>query len=502
MTPTAGLFASALQHHQAGDLRQAELIYRQILQYDPHHGDSMHLLGVIAHQVGQNDLAVQYIRQALYLIPGFPAAHNNLGNALKGLGMREDAAACYREAIRLQPNYVEALSNLGILLREQGQCDEAVAAYRQALRYQPQSAMVHNNLGNALRDLGKLEEAAACYQQALQLAPQYPEAQNNMGIVLQDMGQTERAALRFREALRLKPQYAEAQNNLGVILAGHGRPEEARACYEQALELRPDYVDARRNLGLCLHSLGRMEEAAAQFREVLRLRPSDATATHLLNALAGSTPPERPSADYVASLFDGYAGHFDDHLVKVLNYRGPELLREALAPPAAPGSLNILDLGCGTGLCGVAFRDWARQLTGVDLSAKMMARARARGVYDELIHGDLMIPLQAAREEYDLIVAGDVLAYLGDLGPVFCAVRRALRPGGHLAFLVEAHQAEGRDYVLRSSGRYAHSMAYLRRLMAGSELCEVSLKCAVARTERGHDIECFVVVLQSGNNCL
>jgi len=489
------LFSLALHYHQTGDLRQAEAYYRQILQDNPRHVEALTLLGVLADQAGHSEAGIQCISQALQIAPNYAEGHNHLGNVLRGLNRLADAQSHYEQAIRLKLDFADAYNNLGIVLRRQRKLDEAVSTYRQGLRIQPGNPFVQNNLGNVLREQGKLDEALACYQQALRLRPDYPEAYNNLGAVLQEQGNADHALAYFREALRLRPAYPDALNNQGVVLAGRGQTDEARASYEQALKLAPDFADAHKNYGLLLHGQGEFEAALAEFRTVLQLRPEDPTAAHLAAALTGAQTSEHSDPAYVESLFDGYAGHFDDHLLKVLNYRGPELLRQALAGEPAPSDLDILDLGCGTGLCGVFLRPWARTLTGVDLSGKMLAQARQRGIYDQLIQGDLLVPLTNADKAFDLIVAGDVFAYVGDLTAVIQAAAKALRPGGRLAFIVEAHEGEG--LALRSSGRFAHAPAYLRQLAAAARLSEVSFASAVARTDRNQNIESLVVVLRA-----
>ncbi|MGD0389609.1 MAG: tetratricopeptide repeat protein [Tepidisphaeraceae bacterium] len=162
-------FDLALQHHKAGRLREAELRYRQILAQQPEHSDAMHLLGVIAHQVGRNDVAVDLIRRAIALNPNLPEAHNNLGVALYEAGQLEEAIAACRQAIAFRPSYAEAHNNLGIALYEAGQLEEAIATYRQALRLKPDYAEAHNNLGNALKDIGQLDEAIAAYRRAIRI---------------------------------------------------------------------------------------------------------------------------------------------------------------------------------------------------------------------------------------------------------------------------------------------------------------------------------------------
>jgi predicted TPR repeat methyltransferase len=173
------------------------------------------------------------------------------------------------------------------------------------------------------------------------------------------------------------------------------------------------------------------------------------------------------------------------------------LLQVSLEPAPPPRSLAVLDLGCGTGLCGLRFRGWAHTLIGVDISPNMLARARERGIYDELILGDLLPPLQASEGRFDLIVASDVLFYVGDLEPVLRAVHQALRPGGRFAFTVELPaKSEGEpDYRLLPLGHFVHSRPYLRQVTAAAQLQEVRANEVTFPREDGESVPGLVVVL-------
>ena len=181
-----------------------------------------HLLGVIAHQAGKHEIAVEYIGRAIRLNGSAAAFHNNLGGAYLALRKMPEAVACYRRALELKPDFAEAHNNLGNALKDQGKLDEAVACYRRALELKPDFAEAHNNLGIALKDQGKLDEAVACYRRALELKPDYAEAHNNLGNALKDQGKLDEAVACYRRALELKPDYAEAHNNLGNALEGPG----------------------------------------------------------------------------------------------------------------------------------------------------------------------------------------------------------------------------------------------------------------------------------------
>jgi predicted O-linked N-acetylglucosamine transferase (SPINDLY family) len=209
----------AIEYHQQGHLRQAEQLYRQILQVDPRNIGALHLLGVLAHQVGRSDLAIDYLNQALRLNPHFAEAHYNLGVVLKQQGKLTEGVACYQQALRLKPDYAEA----------------------------------HYSLGIALVVLGKLEEAMDCYQQALRCRPDFAEAHNNLGMVQAARGKVDEAVACYRQAVRLKPEFAEAHNNLGNALKDQGRLDEAVACYRRAVQLKADFAAAHSNLVYTLH---------------------------------------------------------------------------------------------------------------------------------------------------------------------------------------------------------------------------------------------------------
>jgi protein O-GlcNAc transferase len=272
----AELFAQALQHHQAGNLRQAEQLYQQILQAAPGHADSHHLLGVLAYQSGRYDQAVILIRHALTLNPWAAIFHSNLGVAHEALGQLTEALACFQQSLSLQPNSAEAYNGVGNLLWKLGRPQEAATQFRQALHLCPDFPKAHNSLGNALLQLGQQDEALTHYRNAIRLKPDFPDPWNNAGAVLLDQGKSTEAAAHFREALRCKPDYAEAFNNLGNAFKEQWQLDEAEANYREALRFRPTYVEALYNLALTLEQQGRVEETVACHRQVIALQPDNA----------------------------------------------------------------------------------------------------------------------------------------------------------------------------------------------------------------------------------
>jgi tetratricopeptide (TPR) repeat protein len=258
-------FELALQHHQAGRLRQAEQLYRQVLARQPEHLDAIHNLGVIALRVGRNDVAMDLIRRVIVLNPNDPEAYGNLGIALKNKGQLDEAIAAYRQAIALNLNLPEVHNNLGNALKDEGRVDEAIAAYRQAIALNPNLPEAHNNLGNALRNKGQLDEAIAACRRAIALRPNYAEAHYNLGNPLRDKGLIDEAIAAYRQAIRLKPDYAEAHSNLGNALKDKGRFDEAIAAYRQAIALSPDFSEAHNNLALALLTRGDFQQGWEEY---------------------------------------------------------------------------------------------------------------------------------------------------------------------------------------------------------------------------------------------
>jgi tetratricopeptide (TPR) repeat protein len=295
MDPTQ-MLSLAMQHHRAGDLREAESLYRQFLHANPGHVDALHMLGVLAYQSGQFDSAVDHIRQALRLHPNFPAAYNNLGIALKAQGKLDEAIISFHEALRVSPSYADVYYNLGNALIDQGKLDQAIAAYQQAVHLQPSFANAFVNLAHVLKDQGKLEDSISCLEQVLRVRPDDADTHNRLGAALIELGKLDEAIASFRTAVRLQPAFAGAHNNLGNALASEGRLDEAVACYRQALQLMPEDADTQGNLGIALTELGRREEAAEYFRKTLRSAPNHAEALYQLASMLRNKLTEKECA--------------------------------------------------------------------------------------------------------------------------------------------------------------------------------------------------------------
>lgn len=276
---------TAILHHQAGQLGAAEPIYNQVLAIDPENFDALHLLGVMAHQSGDNEAAITMIEKALRQDKTNPFAFNNLGEAYRALHRLIDAEKCYCNAVLLKPDYFEAYNNLGNTLQCLGRLEMAAQAYRQAITLKPDHFGPYNNLGNLLISLGRLDEAGRAFQQALLLNPDYAEAHNNYGNYLLTSGQSEEAERAYQQALRLKPDYAVPYNNLGKVYIDRGQLEEGLGAYRKAIELQSEYDEAYYNLGTTYQEIGQLEAAELAFNKALSINPDYASCRWNLSLL-------------------------------------------------------------------------------------------------------------------------------------------------------------------------------------------------------------------------
>jgi protein O-GlcNAc transferase len=318
-------FARAVECHHEGRVAEAESIYRLILDVAPEQPFASYMLGVIAHESGENDRALELLSQALAVKPDLIEAHNALGMVLKAQGQFDRAAASFQNALAIRPGYAGARENLedmsketgqldlafnrGLAAHQAGNLDDAESEYRavlsgksdhantlhflglieyqranhaeadrlmsRALAIDPQLAPAQSNHGLVLMELERPAEALSCFNNALAINPKYPQALNNRGTALRELGRLDEALTSYSKALALDPQNVDALNNRGVVLTDLGRIEEAVESYDKALAIRPDFSKALNSRGLALQEMGRLNEALESFKKALKAAPAN-----------------------------------------------------------------------------------------------------------------------------------------------------------------------------------------------------------------------------------
>jgi len=417
--------------------------------------------------------------------------------ALHQAGQIEAAAREYREVLREQPTNASALGFLGMASFQNGEFETAERLIATAIAFRPAYVDAYNNLGNVFLAQGRIAEAGLCYQNALERNPQFVPAIVNLGVTLRRMGRYEDAQVLYQASLQTCPDAEVIRYNHGMLLLMQGKVEAAIAELEAAHRLVPNDQTGY-GLGMGYYAAGRVEQARELFSQWHAADPENPVATHMLSAcLDGEVAvPSRASDGYVSSIFDSFANSFEQ-VLEGLDYRVPTLVAERLQQYLGPaqGRLEVLDAGCGTGLCGQALRAYAERLTGVDLSAGMLAKAKGTELYDNLVKGELMAFLDGEGPEYDVVVAGDALCYFGDVDEVLCLTARRLKRGGYFIATFElCSEAGSMGFKLNPHGRYSHRSDYLTEALKRAGMTAVEVVEADLRREVGMPVRGIVVV--------
>jgi predicted TPR repeat methyltransferase len=365
-------------------------------------------------------------------------------------GRLEEADNLYRQVLQRAPGEPMALYLLGLTCFHRGDAALAVEHISASLAARPANVRAWKDLGGILMASGRLEEARDAYRQAAEHGPLLAESWYNLGVSESRLGATLEAIAHLKHALVVGPSYTRSYEPLALLLYRSGDPAGATEVYQQWL----------------LHE------------------PGSPTARHMVAAAAGQGPP-RAADDYIRTHFDLAADGFDSNLAQ-LGYRAPEAVAAALTHLGPAPLKRLLDAGCGTGLCGPQVRARCEHLTGVDLSAAMLAQAAQRGCYDELVQAELTAFLHISAATFDAVICVDTLVYFGDLEEPLRAAHAALKGPGPLVFTLEA--GPSRVPKLEIHGRYSHSEAYVREALQGAGFAQASITEDSFRQERGRDV--------------
>ncbi|GAA0779888.1 tetratricopeptide repeat protein [Roseibium denhamense] len=407
-------------------------------------------------------------------------------------GDLQAALAAYKEVLSADPEHPDGLHFLGLLHFDAGKSDNAITLIRKSLENNPLNAAAHNNLGNILKLSDQPEEALGAYVRAVELQPRHEEAWANINMLLESATTNDQLLPVLSEIVRLDPDNPNAWHNYGLslMLAGHkGQAADAlERCLAFGNEVWSDPVWHAR----VLCALGRQDRAQEHLEGLLTADPDNTIIRYQLAAIRGDDLDQAPP-DYVKDHFDSFSDSFDE-VLKNLGYRAPDLVAaevSRLAKDRQTGFQDVIDLGCGTGLCGPLIRDHCVRLTGIDLSPGMLRKAAVLDVYDYLVEGELVAFLTSdLPTQFDLAVCVDTLCYLGALDAFMTALAPALRPGGVLIASVEHLQDDDQtSFIVDATGRYAHSISYLNKTAKEAGLILEKDQKVTLRKELGKEVE-------------
>ncbi len=267
------LLERALNYHRSGQWHQAEQLYRQAINQDPHQPDGWHLFGILAHQLGDHKTAIELISQAVNLDPNNADFHNSLGEALRQDGQYELAIRSYRRCLEIKPDYAKVWVNLGLAYQNANDRLQAITAYETALKFHPNLWSALNNLGVLYRQMEEYDKAIAVLERAIEINPQGGIAYDNLGLVYQNKNQPDRALFYHQQAIKLNPKDYQAYSNLGNTYQELQEIEKAIECYLQAIAINPNFAEVYLNFGNALCNRGRFREAIPYFEKGLACRP-------------------------------------------------------------------------------------------------------------------------------------------------------------------------------------------------------------------------------------
>ncbi|NND92110.1 MAG: tetratricopeptide repeat protein [Granulosicoccus sp.] len=415
-------------------------------------------------------------------------------------GNLEEAGAAYLSILESNPDDADVLNYLGMLEFQRGNTNRGIELAESCLAIDPDHVAGCNNIANMYLTTYRVKEAEEHYLKAIHLDSQAIEPLFNMGVIEKSRKNYSMAEDYFNRVLSFNPEHTVCLSALANMYTRLGHFEPALYLLKTNLGFEMSQQDQKSTLlaigRLCL-LLDNQEDAMETYTKWLTLYPGDPTATHMLAAITGENIPEKPDERYVKDLFDSFAATFDNVLDN-LEYQAPQHIQticESLFQQSDPGSLTILDAGCGTGLCGYFLKPLSSRLTGVDLSSGMLQRAKLRDLYDELIEQDLNSYLRQSINQFDLIVSADTLCYFGNLGEFLQLSQTAMKPGGFLIYTVERHDGTtDTGYHLESHGRYSHTYTYLSEVMKASGYHVDAIHERNLRLERNKPVNGFLVI--------
>lgn len=506
-----------IELHRAGDLDAAKQGYLSIYEKNPNDAEVLHYLGIVSAELGELDPAKKYLHRALEINPQdsslylhlaniekaegsydvavntllkgldinpeFAAGYNNLGTVYFAQGKWTDAINAFKTAINVQSDYVDAYYNLGLAHMRSNHTEEAIHVYRALLELAPHHAGGRFQWACLLMRQNKYQDAAEQFAKIEQEYPYHFETQFNLASCFIKLGSLSRAHGHYLKALTIMPKDEQVLFNLGVISTQLGKLDQAIEYYSRAIAVNPNAFETQNNLAVTYMMLQKPQEALQHFREAERIQPTNQSIKHIIQVLTKDSSLKESPPEYIRSLFDSYADHYEGHVAKALHYAVPDAIKKLITEhnDLSQVKWDILDLGCGTGLCGQLFKSNAHTLIGVDLSGHMLSEAAKKQCYDQLVRADLFDYLKDKQAQFDLIIAGDVLVYCGELEPLFKAVYKALRPGGLFVFNTEI-LATG-DYSVLESGRFAHTQAYLNQCIQQTHFTTLRYQRIALRTQ-------------------
>lgn len=525
---------------KSGQQKKAEKIYAKCKDRSIPDADIWKIFASINSHTGNLIELTHCCKKILEITPQDPLASYNLAAALQNLGNLEAALEQYQYCLAIDPDNVNAHINSALIFYQQGRMSDALEHFQQSkhaindtetkltfiqtllktnneyialveakdlLSREPNNIKLLFLLAQYYYEHHNYPESEKYYLQVIALEPDNIQALNNLGRLYDVNGLYDKAIEKYAEALMLDKSISVIHNNIGKIYTKMASLQNAEAAFKEAISLDPDHPEAYFNLGKIFIEQKRTDEARKMLKEALnkdiknRMEKPEEFILAVKYHLSSLDNPNKLNEDqkaFVADLFDGYADKFDNHLLNKLNYQTPNVIGELLLKHKIRNSKKTLDMGCGTGLCGKFLKEISDFLAGIDLSQKMIDKAKKLHCYDELIVGEVTEYLNTTEHTFDIAVAADVFVYIASLSEIFKASHNRLNTSGYFIFSTERLPDNySDDYVLFDTGRYKHSTEYIESLASTFEFQIVDKVICNIRKEDNKNVEGCLYVLQA-----
>ena len=403
----------------------------------------------------------------------------------------------YKTCLKLQPDNLSLLKNIATMCNAVGNPEQAIKYASKALKVEDNDPNTYYLLAESYTTLNEIQKAEPHYNRAIQLFKNTKTDSHTlikMGRSLRLVSLYNEAIYYLSEACKLTPNLPGAQLELAQTYQAISKTDLAIKHYRRTLELSPKHSEALSHYAELMALENRLDKSAWAYRRLTKIFPKDSSFRHLLSASSQENIKGTTDEEYVKDVFDSYADSFEDHLVNALSYTIPNQLYDLYKIHWTGKKLNIMDLGCGTGLCGPIFKDIANHITGVDLSQGMLNEAQKKDAYNKLVLAELTSALKEEYHSQDLLIAADVFIYVGEIDSVFSAAIQALKPEGQFIFSVES--LRGDHFKLGVSGRYQHSEKYIVALSKKHNLSIQEQIPVIIRTELDQAVNGAIYILK------
>lgn len=526
-----------IQITQSGQLRKAEKLYARYKNEVITDVGIWHIFAGVNSEKNKYDDVLHCCKNILQLAPNNFQIMYNAGVASQNLSDFDNAIAYYENCIRVNPEYINAYNNCAFVYELTGNFEKAIAYYQRVLKSND-SPELRIQLGRTLANSGDIRSALSQFHYVYDKNPNnemalfqiarlhyetnnYTESEiyyqkllstngnnstvlNNLGRLYEETGDIDKAIDYFQLAIEKDNTIALLYRNLGKALLKKKQLDKAEKAFKQSLDIEP-HPESYFNLGKIYAENDDLDTARGYFEKALNMEiPADVEKPDKFQLavkyfLSSVNDPDRFNQDkksFVADLFDGYADKFDSHLVNNLEYKTPELIRIIFEQTVTSKTNNIVDLGCGTGLCAHFLKPYADHLVGIDLSQKMIEKADELGLYDQLIVGEITEEINSLDMEIDVVVAADVFVYVGGLKDIFTACSQKMKVDSIFIFSTETTIDDTEEYKLYDSGRYKHSTDYLDRISSETGFSVIQHKECDLRKERGIAVKGLISLIK------